>query len=54
MGEGGRAFRILKGTPKEGDLQEGPRRRWKENIGMYLKEMVTIMRNLVDSAPDRD
>ena len=35
-------------------LLGGPMRRRKKNIWMYLKEMGDTMRNLVDSAQDRN
>ena len=47
-------FKILTGTPV-GKIPLGRlRRRWEDNIRMDLKEIVTITRNWVDSAQDRD
>ena len=31
-----------------------PRRRWEDNVRMYIKEIDINMRNWVDSASDRD
>ena len=54
MEEGRSAFKILTGTP-EGKRPLGrPRRRWKGNIRMDLKETGINTRNWVDSARDRN
>ena len=47
--EGKSAFKILTGKPTG-----RPRRRWKENIRMDLKEIGINMRNWVDSTRDGD
>ena len=45
---------ILTGTPA-GKIPLGrPRRRWEDNIRMYLKEIGINTRNWVDSTQDRD
>ena len=54
MEEGIRAFKILTGTPTEKRRLGRPRRRWKDNIRMDLKEVGINTRDLVDSAQDRD
>ena len=51
MEKGRSAFNILIGKPTVKRPLGRPRRRWEENIQMYLKE---IGRNLVDPAQDRD
>jgi hypothetical protein len=38
MAEIGNAFRILVGKPEGERLRGRPRRKWKDNIGMYLRE----------------
>ena len=48
------AFKILTGNPTGERLLERPRRRWKDNIRMALKEIGINTRNRVDSAQDRD
>ena len=50
MEEGRSAFKILTGTPAGKRPLGRPRRRWEENIGMYLKEICINTRNWVDSA----
>ena len=47
-------FKILAGTPTGKRTLGKPRRRWKENIRMDLKEIGINTRNWVDSAQDRD
>ena len=44
---------FLTGTLKENRSLGRPRRRWEDNIRMYLKEIGTNTRNRVDSAQDR-
>ena len=46
------AFKIRAGTGKK-SLRR-PRRRWKDNNRMYLKEICINSRNWVDSAQDTD
>ena len=47
-------MKFLTGTPA-GKIPLGrPRRRWKDNIRMDLKEIGIDLRNWVDSAKDRD
>ena len=41
------------GKPTEKRPFGTPRRRWEDNIGMYLKEIGVIMRNWIDSAQGR-
>ena len=46
---------LLKSLTPAGKIPLGrPRRRWKDNIGMDLKEIGVNTRNWVDSAQDRD
>jgi hypothetical protein len=54
MEEGRTAFKILTGKPTGKIALVRPRRRWEDNIRVYLKEMCIIARNWVDSAQDRD
>ena len=52
---GGRsAFKILTGKPTGKRPLGRPRRRWKDNIRMDLKEIGINAGNWVDSAQDRD
>ena len=54
MEEGRNAFKILIGKPT-GKRQSGrPRRRWEDNIRMYLKQIGINTMNLVASAQDRN
>ena len=39
MEEGRSAFEILTGTPAGRRLLGRPRRRWEDNIGIYIKEI---------------
>ena len=52
--EGRSAFKILTCIPVGKRPIGRPRRRWEDNIRMYLKEICFNKRNLVDSARDRD
>ena len=52
MEEGRSPFKILTHTGKR--PLGRPRRRWEDNIRMYLKEMGINTRNWVDSAQDMD
>ena len=48
------AFKILTDTPAGKRTSGRPRRRWNDNIRMFLKEIGTNTRNWVDSAQNRD
>ena len=50
MKESRSAFKILTGMPAEKSILGRPRRRWKDNIRVYLKEIGINTRNWVDSA----
>ena len=52
MEEGRSAFKMLTGTPAGKSPLGRPRRRWEDNIRMYLKEIAINTRNWVDSAQD--
>ena len=54
MKEGRSAFKILTGKPTGKRPLGKPRRRWEDNIRMYLEEMGINVGNWVDSAQDRD
>ena len=54
MEEGRSAFKNLTGKPTGNRPLGRPRRRWKDNIRMDLKEIGIKTRNWVDSAQDRD
>ena len=47
-------FKILTGTPTGKRPLGRPRRRWKDNIRMHLKEIGINTRDYVDLAKDRD
>ena len=47
-------FILSTGTPTGKRLLGRPRRRWEDNIRMYLKEIGINTRNWVDSAQDRN
>ena len=47
MGKGGRAFKFLTGKPTGKRALERPKRRWKNNIRIYLKEIGVITRNWI-------
>ena len=51
--EGICTFKILQGKPTGKRPLRRPRRRWKNNIRMYLEEICINAGNLVDSAQDR-
>ena len=53
MEEGRSAFKILKGKPTGKRPLGKCRRRWQDDIRMYLKEIGINSRNWVDSAQDR-
>ena len=54
MEEGRSAFKIITGKPTEKRPLGRPRRRWKDNIIMDLKEICINAGNWVDSAQDRN
>ena len=54
MGEVRSAFKILKGKPTGKRHLGSPRRRWEDNIRMYLEEIGINVGNWIDSAPDRN
>ena len=53
MKESRSAFKMFTGTPTEKRLLGRPRRRWKDNIRIDLKEIGINTRNCVDSGQDR-
>ena len=54
MEEGRSALEILTGKPIGKRPLGRPRRRWKDNIRMDIKEIGINTRNWVDSAQDKD
>ena len=54
MEEDRNAFKILTVKPTGNRPLGGPRRRWEDNIKIYLKEIGINTRNCVDSDQDRD
>ena len=54
MEEGRSAFKILTGKPTGKKPLRRPRRRWKDNISMDLKEIGFNTSLCVDSAQDRN
>ena len=48
------AFKILTGKPTGNRHLGRPRRRWKDNVRMDLKETDVSARNWIDSAQNRD
>ena len=52
--QNGRVFKILTGKPTGKRPLGRPRRRWEDNIRMYLKETGINTGNWVDSGQDRD
>ena len=52
--EGRSIFRILPGEPTGNIALGRPRRRWEDNIRMYLKEIRISTKTWVDAAQDRD
>ena len=48
MEEGRIAFKILSGTPTEKKPSGRPRRRWEDNIRIYIKEIGINTRSWVD------
>ena len=54
MEEGRSALKILTGKPTGKRTLGRPRRRWEDNIRMYLEEIGINARNWVDSAQDRN
>ena len=53
MEEGRSAIKILTGKPTEKRPLGRPRRRWEDNIRIYLEEIGINARNWVDSAQER-
>ena len=53
MEEGRSALKVLTGKPTGKRLLGRPRRRWEDNIRMYLEEIGISAGNWVDSAQDR-
>ena len=54
MNEGSTALKNLTGKPTGKRPLGSPRRRWKDNIIMTIREVCINTRNWVDSAQDRD
>ena len=54
MEEGRSAFKILTGKPTGKRPLGRPRRRWEDNIRMYLEEIGMNAGNWVDSPQNRD
>ena len=54
MEEGKSAYKILTGKPTGKRPLGRPRRRWEDNIRMYLEEIGINVVNWVDSAQDRN
>ena len=54
MEEGRSSFKILKYKPIEKRHLGRPRRRWKDNIRMDLKEIAVNTKNWLNLAQDRD
>ena len=48
------AYRVLVGTPERKRPLGRPRRRWKDNIEMNLREVGSAPRNLIYLAEDRN
>jgi hypothetical protein len=54
MGEGRDAYRILVGRPEGMNHLEDPRRRWEDNIKMYLQKVGWEGVDWIYMAQDRD
>ncbi|KAJ4427803.1 hypothetical protein ANN_25456, partial [Periplaneta americana] len=54
MGESRNAYRMLAGRPEGKKPLGGPRRRWEDNIKMYLREVGYDDRDWINLAQDRD
>jgi hypothetical protein len=54
MGEGRGAYRVLVGRPEGRRPLERPKRRWEDNIKMYLQEVEWGGLDWIDMAQDRD
>ncbi|KAJ4441665.1 hypothetical protein ANN_11523 [Periplaneta americana] len=54
MGESRNAYRVLVGRPEGKRLLGRPRRRWKNNIKMDLREVAYNDRDRINLAQDRD
>jgi hypothetical protein len=53
MGERGNVYRVLAGRPESGTPLGRPRRRWKDNIKMDLREIGIDGTNQIQLAQDR-
>ena len=53
MEDGRSVFKMLTGKPTGKRPSGRPRRRWEDNIRMYLEDIVINVGNWVDSAQDR-
>ena len=53
MEEGRSAVNILTGTPSGKGPSGRPRRRWEDNIRIYLEEICMNTKNWIDPAQDR-
>ena len=51
--ESRRAYKMLTGKPKKQRLIGRPRRRWEDNMRMYLKEIAVNTKDYIDSAHER-
>ena len=54
MGEARRVYRVLVGKPEEKRPMGRPRRRWEDNIKMYLQEVGGACGDWMELAQDRD
>ena len=54
VGGRGGAYRVSVGKPEERRPLGRPRRRWEDNIKMYLREMGRGCMDWIDLAQDRD
>jgi hypothetical protein len=54
MGEGRVVYRVLVGKPERKKQLSRPRRRWKDNIKMYLQELGCGGMEWIMLAQDRD
>ena len=54
MEQSRKSYRVLVGKPEGKRLLGRPRRRWKDNIKMDLKEVSCDLRNWIALAEDRD
>ena len=54
MDQSRNAYRVLVGKPEENRPLGRPRRRWEDNIRMYLREVDCDPGEWIDLAEDRD